>query len=81
MAVERNKALELSLPKGPNLPMNKYRAKRGIQRVAAVLTTAGIIPTPRADAHTPWEEIVRRATAEEKKPLDSNDSPGVKPAA
>lgn len=46
MAIERNKFLETALPKNPNLPMNKYKARRGLQRVAALLTAVGAISAP-----------------------------------
>jgi hypothetical protein len=49
MAIERNKVLETLLPQNPNLPMNKYKARhgaRGLQRVAAMLTTVGALAQP-----------------------------------
>lgn len=46
MAIERNKFLETALPQNPDLPMNKFKARRGLQRVAAVLTMVGAIKAP-----------------------------------
>jgi hypothetical protein len=46
MAIERNKFLETALPQNPDLPMNKYKARNGIKRVAALLTMVGAIAAP-----------------------------------
>lgn len=58
MAIARNEHLEKVLPQNPDLPMNKYKARhgrRGIQRVAALLTMVGAIQAPVAGQPLPTE--------------------------